>query len=363
MQKKMFRHAVWDMPVLSLFRENILQRSIEKLNTGWEDTLVPLGMVLAGEQFGDTSMLAWSEAWAEYHLSTPVQRPREDEFRYQASGDPTRGIYLTQYCGEWGCATVFAELYKLSPRETLREAVTLIADHICEGSIRVGDGVIGHGPWSKIPWVDTLYYTAVPLTRAFQITGNVRYAEQALEQCLLHAQYLRDPLTGCFFHENHISTGERTSWLWSRGNGWVIMSLADTLRGCPPATKGWSEVLEIYRSIVVGLLRLQQPCGLWRIVPENDEAHLETSGSIMIATGIVMGIEQGWINRSLAAYVMRTWWETLTWIDDQGRLMGCQTPAGAGGWETHKRSIMGERTYGTGSLLRFSAELRQAGFL
>ena len=143
----------------------------------------------------------------------------------------------------------------------------------------------------------------------------------------------------------------------------IIMALADTLRHCPADMQGWSEVLDIYRSMVVGLLRLQHPCGLWRIVPENEEAHLETSGAIMIATGLTVGIAEGYINRTTAANVLRTWYEVLTWITPDGRLMGCQTPAGAGGWETHKRSVIGERTYGTGSLLRLAAEMHKGGLI
>lgn len=347
----------------STFRDNVLARQYEEINTGWEDTLIPLGLALAGKAFDDSTMRDWARGWSTYHLAVPPNTPPTDEFRTQNSGDRLRGLYLTPYCGEWGSAMVFAELHDDQSDDQLLDAVRLLADHIIDGSIRVDDGVIAHGHWSQIPWVDTLYYTAAPLARAYRVTGETRYAEEAIQQCLLHAQYLRDEMTGCFFHEAHIDTGERTSWLWSRGNGWVVMALADTLRECPPDTPGWNEVLAIYRQMVVGLLRMQHPCGLWRIVPENAESHLETSGSIMIATGLTVGITEGYINRSLAAYVQRTWHEVLTWITPDGRLMGCQTPAGAGGWETHKRSVMGERTYGTGSLLRLAAEIQRGDLL
>ncbi|MAS34403.1 MAG: hypothetical protein CL610_10375 [Anaerolineaceae bacterium] len=355
--------AVWQMPVLEAFRKNVLARAYADINTGWEDTLIPLGLVLAGRAFDDAAMVNWAAEWSAYHLAVEPQSPSTEAFRNQNSGDPLRGLYLTPYCGEWGSAMVFAELHDHQADDQLLKAVRLLADHIIDGSIRVGDGIIAHGHWSQIPWVDTLYYSAAPLARAFRLTGEARYAREAVDQCLLHARYLRDPQSGCFFHEVHIDTGERTNWLWSRGNGWIIMALADTLRHCPADMQGWSEVLDIYRSMVVGLLRLQHPCGLWRIVPENEEAHLETSGAIMIATGLTVGIAEGYINRTTAANVLRTWYEVLTWITPDGRLMGCQTPAGAGGWETHKRSVIGERTYGTGSLLRLAAEMHKGGLI
>lgn len=348
----------WTGP-LAAFRQNVLERPVETVNTGCEDTLVPLGLALAGKAYGDAEMLAWAERWADYHLKVPFVKDPPAGFRNQNSGDPTRGVYLTTYCGEWGSTMVFCEL----PGNRCKDAITTLADHIIEGSIRLQDGVIAHGSFAPIPWVDTLYYTAAPLARVFQVTGVERYAQEAVSQCRLHAHHLQDARTGLFFHEAHPTIGRRTSWFWSRGNGWIIMALADTLRFCPPETPGWADVLRCYREQVSGLLRLQHGCGLWRIVPENEESHLETSGSIMIATGIAAGIQAGWLDDPLAAYVRRTWNEVLTWIDDRGRLMGCQTPAGLGGWETHKKSMMGERTYGTGSLLRLAADLRAYGML
>lgn len=352
--------SLWSHAPLQTFRKNVLDRPVESLNTGWEDTLVPLGMQLAGQAFGDAEMTAWAEAWSDYHLGAPYVRDPSPDYRVQNSGQPTRGVYLTPYCGEWGCAMAFAALPETPARHS---AVKTIADHIISGSIRIGDGVIAHAHWSKLVWVDTLYYSAAPLARAFVLTGEERYAQEAVQQCRLHARYLQDPRTGLFFHEADPDTGKRTSWFWARGNGWIIMALADTLALCPPSTPGWDEVLRIYREQVSGLLRLQHGCGLWRIVPENEESHLETSGSIMIATGIVAGVARGWLDDPLGVYALRTWNEALTWIDAQGRLMGCQTPAGMGGWETHKRSVMGERTYGTGSLLRLAADLRLSGLI
>lgn len=353
---------IWQKPELAAFRQNVLSRPVESINTGWEDTLVPLGLAMAGNVFQDAEMMNWVSRWVDYHLGVPFHLGKQD-FRTQGSGKPYRGIYLTQYCGEWGAGMVFYELLRNDENNRLLEATRSIADHIIDGSIRVGKGVIAHGPWSPIAWVDTLYYTSAPLARTFALTGEERYAQEAVQQCLLHAEYLRDPLTGVFFHEADPDTGQRTSWYWSRGNGWIIMALADTLQYCPPSTPGWKEVLDIYRLQVVGLLRMQHGCGLWRIVPENEESHLETSGSIMIATGISVGIRNGWLDESLGANVLRTWNESLTWIHTDGRLMGCQTPAGRGGWETHKRSMMGERTYGTGSLLRLAAEMRQTNLI
>lgn len=349
---------------LTNFRTRLLASDIRRINSGWEDVLVPYGLALAGESFGDAEMRAWAIAWADRHLAAGFQPgyptdPKIDGHGIQLAGVGHSGFYLTPYCGEWGGASLLANLFKTTGNEAYRTAARRIADHIVDGSLRHEDGIIVHGEFSRIPWVDTLYYASSPLALTYSISGEERYAREAINQALLHAKHLRDATTGCFFHETHFD-GRRTPWHWARGNGWVIMALADVLRHCPPELDGWRDVLAIYRDLVMGLLRTQHSCGLWRIIPENSESHLETSGSIMIATGISIGIAGGWIDPITAHSPRRVFNEVTSWINDKGALLGCQTPAGAGGWERHKLSLMGERTYGSGALLRLLAEMRIA---
>ncbi|MFC7404386.1 glycoside hydrolase family 88 protein [Georgenia alba] len=351
--------AVWSSAALAHFREEILAHEAHQLNTGWEDVLVPLGLELAGRAFGDATMRAWVRTWVEYHLGVATVRQSVESYRPQRSGEPLRGVVLSPYCGEWGVAMVLALVEHPRAMEAARE----IADHICDDGLRARDGALLHGPFSLRVWVDTLYYSAVPLARVYAATGEERYAREAIRQCLLHAEHLRDPSTGDFVHDADPVTGQRTASPWSRGNGWIVMALADTLRHIPHEMHGWSEVMETYRSLVAAMIRVQHPSGLWRIVPGNDEAHLETSGSAMIATGIAVGLAEEWLDPSLAGAVQRTWRELPGWIDKGGRLQGCQTPAGHGGWETHKKSSLGSRTYGDGSLLRLAAELRGAALI
>lgn len=134
---------------------------------------------------------------------------------------------------------------------------------------------------------------------------------------------------------------------------------------CPPDTPGWNDVLAIYRSLVTGLLRLQHPSGLWRIIPENPESHLETSGSAMILRGILRGVLEDRLEPGTASAILRGAREVASFIRPNGpltgALMGSQRPAGPGGWERHKYVELGECTYTTGSFLALLALLTEAG--
>jgi rhamnogalacturonyl hydrolase YesR len=202
-----------------------------------------------------------------------------------------------------------------------------------------------------------LYYTASVLANAYAAAGHRRYADEAVRQCALHAKHLRDEKTGLFFHDVNLKTGARTKAFWARGNGWIIMALADTLTLVPRDTAGYDEVLSIYRSQAAGLLSFQHSSGLLRIVPEEPTAHLETSGTTMLLCGLATGIGAGLLPNSQVEPLRRGFNEVITWINGKGQLLGSQQPAGLGGWETHKLVAMGESSYTTGAFLRLIADL------
>lgn len=352
------------LPPLHRFRRRVLDLSVARLDSNWEDVLVPYGAALAGAAWGDEPLVTWARSWTERQLAAGIRVVAD--FRHHDFPE-MRGILLNDYCGLWGAPLVLSAFADCGARDDYRAAIVQICDYILHHSPRLDGGVIAHGGSEfcrRTVWVDTLFYTASVLAAGYRVTGNVAYAVEAVNQCRLHAQWLQDPTTGCFFHDVEPATGRRSSWFWSRGNGWIILALIDTLRSCPRESAGWKDLLYVYRALAAGLLRMQHPCGLWRIVPEREEAHLETSGSTMILAGLAAGVAEGWLDSSTRQQVMTGWHELLNWIDPgTGALVGAQSPAGLGGWEVHKLSGMGERTYATGLFLRLAAELKTAGFI
>jgi len=349
----------WDVPRLEAFRKRHLGRQAEELNTGWKDVLVAQGLILYGLAWNDDEALAWGRAWLKRHLEAGVESRPDYLIHLQPA---TPGVFINTYCGNWGFPHAAGPMAGRVSDPRLREAIVGMCEEIADRAVRLKDGVISYNGVSEAArtrvWVDTLYYACGALAQGFAVTGERRYAEEAIRQCLAHARYLRDESTGLFFHDADPQTLERSQWFWARGNGWAIMALADTLAHCPREMDGWRETLEIYRSMVTGLLRLQHSCGLWRVVPECAESHLETSGSAMIAVGIAVGIRHGWIERAAAGNILRAFRELTTWIHpESGALLGAQAPAACGGWETHKLSPIGEYAYATGAFFRLLAEV------
>lgn len=351
---------------LSRLLERCLKREWQTLNSGWEDVLWAAGMAALGRACGSEKLLDWARTWANGHLDGEFSElPFELGFNGFHPGFV--GICLNDYCGNWGMPLVLGELHAAASNDRWIEQSDRFARHIMTQSTRVGDGVIAHAAapdWVRTVWVDTLYYTAPVLAVAWQLTGNEDYLDEALRQCRVHAEILRDPLTGLYYHDGVPGQVPNAHAYWARGNGWIIMAIADTLAAAKSAGKKDATVTQLERQLhelASVLLRHRHPGGLWPMVLDNPESHLETSGSAMIAKGITRALRAELLPPFFRPELPRTLQGLLSQVDRLGALTGAQRPAGHGGWETHRHSFMGECTYATGILLSFLAELVDAG--
>lgn len=354
---------------LGAFRERVLLWDPEKLNTGWEDLLVAEGLSLLGSAFADIEALDWVDRWLSYHLGVDIVEEELFIPSYTTLGVSIRGIKLYDYCGNWGLPLAAVSRIEAadSSREAYEKAIRRVSDYIIDHSPRGPEGVIRHGGFTRGVWVDTIYYTALPLAKAYSLTGEERYAWEAMKQARLHARYLQDPRTALFFHDFDPERKIRTPGLWSRGNGWALIGLGEVLERLDPSLPGYDEVRSSYLSLVDAILPLRDSTGMWRIVPDNRSSHLETSGTTMFCLGLSIGIAAGLLDPSLMTLVHGSFQELVSWIEVEahperiGALMGCEEAAGVGGWEVHKTVPLGETTFGTGLFLKLIARLQQMG--
>jgi rhamnogalacturonyl hydrolase YesR len=335
----------------------VLETDPKSLNADWEDVILPHGAAILALATDDNDLLDWVNQWVAFHNEVGTQDRLDATKQYKRL---TQGYALSEYCGTWGPPLVFASLAERTGK--VDPAIDRIIDVIFNHSIRLRNGVIAHGGWEEARsrvWVDTMFYTTSVLAFAYTATGNQKYAEEAVQQALRHAEVLQDDLTGGFFHDSNDTGTHRTLCFWGRGNGWAILALADALDRCPPETPGWAELRSRYCRLAACMLRYQHPCGLWRTVIEREEAALETSGSAMITLGLAIGQHRGWLDADSSGPIRRAFLELLTWIDRRGAFKGAQKPAGTGSWDQHKLADVGECTYATGFLLRLIGEIER----
>ena len=85
---------------------------------------------------------------------------------------------------------------------------------------------------------------------------------------------------------------------WGRGDGWVTVTLVETLSAMPENDPLRPQLLDILRKQIDGLKKVQAPDGMWRQVLDKPELWEETSCTAMFAYGIARAVNRGWIDAS-----------------------------------------------------------------
>jgi unsaturated rhamnogalacturonyl hydrolase len=88
---------------------------------------------------------------------------------------------------------------------------------------------------------------------------------------------------------------------WGRGNGWVVMALADALQTVPAKSTYYKAFAKELKEITAKLPELQDPkTGLWYqlpIYPGMEENYVESSCTAMFAYGMAIGLRMKVLNK------------------------------------------------------------------
>lgn len=94
---------------------------------------------------------------------------------------------------------------------------------------------------------------------------------------------------------------------WARGEGWILGGLARTLEILPKTNKYYKKYLEVYIDMVNALIPWQQKDGFWRtsVIDPEEFPMPETSGTVLIAYAMMLGINLGILDESYLSAVER----------------------------------------------------------
>lgn len=233
-------------------------------------------------------------------------------------------------CGSFAATMLFA----LQQRELrgAREVAARIAKYIsCEQSRRE-DGALYRAEGSTVfmqatMWCDDLYMSTPFLARYYELTGDEQYVNDAAEQFILYKSYLYMPEHKIMSHVYDFKFAKPTNIPWGRGNGWVLFSLTELLRVLPEEHARRLELLQFFRDLSAGYLRLQGKDGLWHQVLTMQDSYAESSCTSMFIYAFARGVRYGWYAHDASAeYVeaVEKGWEGLTRIaiDRHGDVYG-----------------------------------------
>ncbi|MEP7304009.1 MAG: glycoside hydrolase family 88 protein [Acidobacteriota bacterium] len=207
-----------------------------------------------------------------------------------------------------------------------------------------------HGGWS-----DSLFMDVPILAMAGALTGEPRYFDMAARHVAFMQRIVLRP-DGLYRHQ------AGTDAAWGRGNAFPALGLALTLSEFPTGHAAYPRLLASYRSHMAALARFQDENGMWRNVIDRPGAYPEYSATSMIATAMLRGIRNGWIDReTYEPLVQKAWNAILARTGAEGRLVDVCESTGTRGLTDEdylrRAAILGRDDRGGGMAMFFATEL------
>lgn len=315
----------------------------------WGEGVLAYGVIEAWRVTKEPRYLAAVKRWADHHCTKGIEPVLKGRGK-------RRG-----YCGHWGPGTPLLLLFEHTRDERHLKAATAIRSFIRDKATRTAEGSLGHWGGNVQIWVDTLAMACPTLARHHILKTDPAALADAARQLELAAKHLQDPATGLFWHMWDESTGKHSEGFWGRGNGWVILSLADTLEVLPESDAARGRLAAILRKQVAGLVPHQTPGGMWRTVVDRADAYEETSATAMIVYGIAKAQQLKLLAGDQTPLLRKAWAALAAQVDAAGVVRGTSAGTGPRGVQHYLTRPRGEYTWGTGAFLLAGAKLRETG--
>lgn len=335
-----------DLPGWTAVADHLIETPVESYPFDWGEGVQMMGLVKAAAVRHDARYLDYVERWARIYEAKdvktllnigPVSAPR-DHFGYSGHWSPGSAVlYLYHERGD-------SEHLKLA-----REVMEFVA----AGAERSSEGALGHWQGVHQLWVDTLFM-ACPLL------AGMGHAQDAANQIVLFSQHLQDEKTGLFYHMWDWQTGARSEGFWGRGNGWVLMSIADTLEAMKPGDASY-ELQKIAQNLVRGLSSTQDSDGLWHTVLDDRSSYAECSATAMFSYGLLKLVRLHVLPETDRRMALTAWRAINQKYVRDGVVTGVSGGTGPRGINAYLKIPVGSQTWGTGAYLLAASEVSRAG--
>ncbi len=331
--------------------DHLIGTPVESYPSNWGEGVQMIGLEKTFERTQDARYLDYMEKYAGLYTSRDLNELLNIGSKAQGSR-PGPG-----YCGHWSPATAILYLYEARPNLQYLQLAEGVASFIRGGAERSAEGGLGHWQGSHQLWVDTLYMACPLLSGLGKLQHKSEYIEDAADQLVDYTRHLQDQKTGLYYHMWDWQTQEHTAGLWGRGNGWVLMSLADTLEVMSRGTKPYADLRRIAERQLAGLAATQDAEGMWHTVLDDPASYPEASATAMLTYGTLKLVR---LKVAPPTYVpmARKAWKGLNerYVKD-GVVTGVSGGTGPQGIANYKTIPLGSQTWGTGAYMMAGSEI------
>jgi rhamnogalacturonyl hydrolase YesR len=207
-----------------------------------------------------------------------------------------------------------------------------------------------HGGWS-----DSFFMDVPILAMAGALTGERRYFDMAARHVAFMQKIVLRP-DGLYRHQASAEAA------WGRGNAFAALGMALTLSDFPKEHAAYPRLLASYRAHMTALARFQDENGMWRNVIDRPGAYPEYSATAMIATAMLRGVRNGWLDKeTYEPLVQKAWTAILSRTGAEGLLVDVCESTGTRGLTDQdylrRAAILGKDDRGGGMAMFFATEL------
>lgn len=231
-------------------------------------------------------------------------------------------------CGSF--ASTMLEVHKYLGIDNVGFVADYVGDYISNKQDRLENGAffrrdMMHSFHNMTMWADDLYMSVPFLTRYYEFTGDIKYADDAANQFFGFKKMLYMPEEGFMSHVYDFKYESKTGVGWGRGNGWVVFSMTELLEKLPENHPKRAALIDFFNELCEGYISLQDDDGMWHQVLNDHNSYPETSCTSMFIYAFSRGVRFGWLKDS-EKYVKALFkaWEAIskTSVDFGGNVYG-----------------------------------------
>lgn len=250
----------------------------------WFNALFIKGDIEAYQFTKDAKYLTYATNWANHNnWKLPTNAPNYD-------GPEASQEYI--------------DLYQLDPAHPAKDIADAKA-YIAKQTKRVQGGTV-----SDFSYVDAVRLGAMS---AFARIGDSAAISAMAKMFAYSESHIYDTKASLWWRD---SRWVGTTQHWSRGNGWIVIALTDTIAALPANDPNRAHYITLLQAMFKKLKDTQQAGGYWTADVDHPAAFPapESSGTSFYTYGLARGIQMGYVDSATYLPVVQKAW---TWLRDK----------------------------------------------
>jgi rhamnogalacturonyl hydrolase YesR len=301
----------------------------------WGENLLMRGLIRATEVTGSRRYLNFTLDWLD---------------RYCVGS----GLYIPTEVDDVASGFSAALAYEKTGKKKYLACTNTAWNYLSKTGPRLPDGTIIHNQSGQL-WLDTLYMITPLIARLGKLKNDDSRFDFAAKQIMQNIQRTEDSESYLSYHMWDPVKGHSPHF-WARGNGWVVMAVAEVLEVMPESHPMRKDLIDLLNRRLGAIVKLQDATGLWHTVLDRPDSYMEVSASAMYAFAIQRGVRRGWLPESMLGSALKALKAIEPFVQPDGTVLGVSAGTGPGNFESYMKVKTGEYTWGTGATILAFAE-------